>query len=108
MKCKKIELFWKLLQSFIDNNIVDEPIVLTPRLKLLGTLSLDNLSKNEYVVDFVLLQAILFIHRCNLNDQNVFFSEFLRILKSKIKIDMLICKNNIVKFESLQLLYNIL
>ena len=106
--CKKIELFWKLLQSFINNNIVDEPFVLTPRLKLLGTLSLDNLSNNEYIVDFVLLQARLFIHRCNVNDQSVFFSEFLHILKSKINIEMLISKHNIVTFESIQLLYNTL
>ena len=108
MTCKKIELFWKLLQSFINNNIVDEPFVLTPRLKLLGTLSLDNLSNNEYIVDFVLLQARLFIHRCNVDDQSVFFSEFLHILKSKINIEMLISKHNIVTFESLQLLYNTL
>ena len=64
-----------------------ESIVMSNRMNLVGCLKA-NVPKHVYfVTGYTLLQARIYIHKCDIKKENVYFSQFLRILRKNIQIE---------------------
>ena len=77
-------------------------------MKLLGMLHEDNVGKNSFIVDYILSQARLFIHRCKLKDRDVYFIEFLNYLKTRMCFEKNLNKLNCNKFKNLEKIESLL
>ena len=105
--CKKVMLFWKLLENWVKQNIVPS-ITIDTRMKLLGCLRIDVPNKVYFEIDYILLQARVYIHRCNIKNENVYFTDFLSILRKNTEIECRLYNVNSKKFSELRALLELL
>ena len=68
-------------KNLVDNTKVNN------RMKLLGCLKTDVPKNRYFVTDYTLLQARIYTHKCHIKKENVYFSQFLRILRKNIEIE---------------------
>ena len=105
--CMNVTLFWKLLENWVKRNIVPN-ITIDTRMKLLGCLRVDVPKQVYYVIDYVLLQARIYIHRCNIKDENIYFTAFLSILQKNTELECRFYNVNSKKFSELRILLDLL
>ena len=105
--CKNVTLFWKLLENWVKRNIVPN-ITIDTRMKLLGCLRIDVPNQVYYVIDYMLLQARIYIHRSNIKNENVYFTVFLSILRKNTEIECRLYNVNSKKFSDLRSLLDLL
>ena len=85
-KCKTVVPFWNMLENWVKSNLV-ENIIIDNRMRLLGCLKADVPKHVYFVIDYTLLQARIYVHKCHIKKENVYFSQFLRILRKNIEIE---------------------
>ncbi len=105
--CENVKLFWNLLENWIKNNIVSD-FILNNRMKLLGCLKEDLSREMMFKVEYLLLQARLYIHNCNIKKESVYFIIFLNVLKRNVDIELRFYNVKCIKYNDLSFLLDLL
>ena len=98
--CKNVIPFWN---KWVQKNLV-ESIVMNNRMKLFGCLKADVPKHAYFVTDYTLLQARIYIHICHIKKENVYSSQFLRILRKNIEIERSFFSVNAKKYREFGIL----
>ena len=105
--CKNVELFWHLLGNWLRRNLV-ESIVINNRMKLLGCVKGDVPQEFCFVIDYTLLQARIYIHKCHIKKDNVYFTQFLLKKKKNIEIEQSFFNVNSKRYRDFGILIDLL
>ena len=92
--CKNVVPFWSILEQWFKQNIVqNEKSFISKRIKLLGTLPVDNI-KEHIILDYILLHGKLYLYKCHRQNWRLSFIILLQYIRNEITIETLIAKTN--------------